>query len=388
MTQESLSIKNFGPIQEVKLQDIKPFTVIIGSSGTGKSTIMKVLSLFRWLYKMEHVKAYLKLSGVKKLPSRLRFSTYIKEDGIDNYFKHNTEIVYKRGNIELRYADKRYKGCATAIGKEELHLEKVSFICDSRIFISNLISDRIIPKNYYLRDTLESFEDSMKTLESYTPSFFDNLNLSRIKDKNGKVSYRVKAGNGEQGGESTYDLDLKEVSSGTQSSLPMMAICRYYSYGFDLIKAFNDAIFRYVKDEDRLSDFKAVTNIGDINSRRVSIHIEEPELSLSPEKQRQMLDELVDLCFVNRPTKQEYDMGIMLTTHSPYIVNQLNLLIRRYETNSSETPKGLNYNDLEVYRLDGVGRLYSLKSLSGQFIDTMPLSDDINAIYDEYDRLG
>ena len=50
MKQESLVIRNFGPIADVELHDIKPLTIIIGPSGVGKSTILKVLSLFRWLY--------------------------------------------------------------------------------------------------------------------------------------------------------------------------------------------------------------------------------------------------------------------------------------------------------------------------------------------------
>ena len=48
---EYLLIENFGPIDEVILDDIRPLTVFIGESGSGKSTIMKVLSLFRWMYK-------------------------------------------------------------------------------------------------------------------------------------------------------------------------------------------------------------------------------------------------------------------------------------------------------------------------------------------------
>lgn len=372
---ESLDIANFGPIRKVHLRDIKALTVIIGSSGTGKSTIMKVLSLFRWLYKMEHVKAYLKLSGVKKLPFRLRFSSYIKESGLENYLRSDTEIIYERAGITLTYKNKKYTG-PRSIGKQELHLEKVCFVCDSRIVIPELASESARVRGYYLRDTFDAFELAMEKLGSYSPSFFEGLSLSRLKGKSGRISYRLRSAD--------YELDLREVSSGTQSSLPMMAIVSYYSQEFDPVKAFNEAIFRYLKDEDRLSDFRAVANVGDIKSKRVSIHIEEPELSLSPEKQRQMLNELIDLCFGKRETKEQYDMGIILTTHSPYIVNQLNLLIRMYDRRH----QGISYEDLEVYKLDERGRLYSLKAHNERIVDTMPLSDDINAIYEEYDRLG
>ena len=39
---ESLEIKDFGPIKHIHVEDIKPMTVLIGESGSGKSTIMKV----------------------------------------------------------------------------------------------------------------------------------------------------------------------------------------------------------------------------------------------------------------------------------------------------------------------------------------------------------
>lgn len=51
MKTESIYIRNFGPITEVELNDIHSLLVLIGSSGSGKSTVLKLLSIFRWLYK-------------------------------------------------------------------------------------------------------------------------------------------------------------------------------------------------------------------------------------------------------------------------------------------------------------------------------------------------
>ena len=42
---ESIIIKNFGPLKEVEIDDIKPLTVFIGKSAGGKSIIMKVIVL-------------------------------------------------------------------------------------------------------------------------------------------------------------------------------------------------------------------------------------------------------------------------------------------------------------------------------------------------------
>lgn len=62
--EESIIIRNFGPIKEVEIYNIRPLTVFIGESGSGKSTIMKVIVLFRWIYKMVNIRSYLKHANI------------------------------------------------------------------------------------------------------------------------------------------------------------------------------------------------------------------------------------------------------------------------------------------------------------------------------------
>ena len=62
---EYLKIVDFGPISEIELNNISPLTVFIGKSGSGKSTIMKVLSLFRWMYKRVNLRSFIKHSKIK-----------------------------------------------------------------------------------------------------------------------------------------------------------------------------------------------------------------------------------------------------------------------------------------------------------------------------------
>ena len=66
--QESIIICNFGPIKDVEIQNIRPFTVFIGESGSGKSTIMKLIVLFRWIYEMLNVRSYLKHANISQSP--------------------------------------------------------------------------------------------------------------------------------------------------------------------------------------------------------------------------------------------------------------------------------------------------------------------------------
>ena len=63
---EYLRIQNFGPIVDIELDDIAPLTILIGESGSGKSTVMKVLSMFRWIYKRIVLRSYVRQAKIKK----------------------------------------------------------------------------------------------------------------------------------------------------------------------------------------------------------------------------------------------------------------------------------------------------------------------------------
>ena len=56
---ESLKIKNFGPIKEANIE-IKPLMVFIGESGSGKSAILKLMSLLRWVHKQSRLATFFK----------------------------------------------------------------------------------------------------------------------------------------------------------------------------------------------------------------------------------------------------------------------------------------------------------------------------------------
>ena len=90
---ESIHIKNFGPLRDVKIDDIKPLTVLIGDSASGKSTLMKVVALMRYIYKMVNVRAYLKNAGISKSPFRLRFDSLL-HDGLRQMITPETELEY------------------------------------------------------------------------------------------------------------------------------------------------------------------------------------------------------------------------------------------------------------------------------------------------------
>jgi predicted ATPase len=377
--QESIIIKNFGPIKDIKINDIRPFTVFIGESGSGKSTIMKVLVLFRWLYKMVSIRSYLKHSNITESPFKFDFNSYLKNNGFekDTYLKKNAEIIYTKGSITIYYKNK----LATSpplVPENELSLDKICFISEKRNQIPDILSGKDIDINFFLSETLNDFRNSEEYIKELD---FNYLGVKYISEKTPSgIKYYIEGLN-----ENTpYKIKLENASSGMQTLTPLSVIIECFSKHYDLNNRFNKTILKYMSENDSLADFKPIKNIGSIKHRNVHIHIEEPELSLYPESQRSLINFIVNRCFIEN--HKDYKMTVMLATHSPYIINHLNLLIIANEKDKLVEGAKLDYGNVAVYQVVD-GKILDLKILNEKLINTNPLSETINDIYDEYNQL-
>lgn len=372
---EYLFIEHFGPIDEVELDNIRPLTVFIGESGSGKSTIMKVLSLFRWMYKRVNLRSYLKHAGIKKTGLKFKIKSLLKVSGILEYLKKDSVIVYRRGNYEIKMQNGSVN-IRFSISPEDLCLDKVCFISDKRSMIPDFLGNRMERKiaNFYLQDTMDNFLLACEEIKSLSLDYLD-INFKVEKPKNAPVRYRIQGTNDED-----FSIDMKNASSGMQTVTPLSMIVEYFATCFDAESSMKSSLFSFMNDTDNLKNFSTAQNVGDIKRRNVHIFIEEPELSLYPESQTSLMDFLISRCF---HTKKDYDMTLMLATHSPYIVNYLNLLIKRHDKGEDTTYK-IPYEDINAYEIIG-GTARSLR-MTGEhrIIDASSLSDTISSIYSEY----
>ncbi len=379
-----MEIRNFGPIKHISIDEIKPLTVLIGESGSGKSTIMKVLALTRWIYKMMAIRSYLRYSGVKKTPFRFRIDSLMKTIGLDSYLDAESIVVYKNGDTTITVENKALKGTSIYIPAEQLSLEKIAFIADNRNLVADILENKVsAKKQYYLNETYEDYVKATESIRNFAIDYL-GVKLEVRKTQQGSRHRIVSTDTG-----NAFDIKLSEASSGTKNILPLDLIVEYYSREFDIIGSMNQAIFSYVTKADALKDFKAIENIGELNYKRVHLFIEEPELSLFPDSQLRLVDFIIDRTVLNSP--KDYEMSLMVATHSPYIINYLNVLLSRNDEEAKCAGRtSIPAGKLDVFRIyEGESQSLMVRTSSGKTrVDTSDLSEAMETIANEYTDLN
>lgn len=366
---ESLYIKNFGPINEINLEKIYPVMVLMGESGSGKSTILKILVLFRWIYKKLCMRSYLKSSGIDKSQFTFNFKTYIRNNGWENYIAKNTIVKYKRDSVEISYANGRLN-VGTEIPADEISFDKMSFICDKRNLIPELLSKNIKERsaNFFLNETYTDFLEASRVLETLDIPYF-GIDFTKKKTSNGSQFFVEK--NDE---ESNYSINFEDASSGMQNTIPIELIIDYYVNHYNLVESFNQSLLASVIEYGTVTNFKPIQDINSINRKNIFFHIEEPELSLYPDTQTKLMRRMLTTLFSQ---KREVDFYAMIATHSPYIVNYLNLAIKS---------NIIEYENLGAYLIHD-GGIESLMHSKEKVVDATILSNAISDIYEEYNRI-
>lgn len=379
---ESIIIQNVGPLKDVEIDNIRPLTVLIGESGSGKSTMMKIIVLMRYIYKMLNIRWYLKNSGVSKSPFKLKIKSLISDDltlylngNKEAYIRYSVTINNNEYVVEYKDGDLNTKG-ASDIPNEDLYFMKESWISESRSIIPMWKAKSAINKKaelgFYFHETLSDFEKATEAVRDLSLDFI-GMNL-HVEGQDGKRKYYLVPQDGEY-----EQIELKFASSGMQTVTPLATLLHYFAQEYSFKEAGKRSILEYLYEQDRLSSYRPEMEIMDLH-KQVHVHVEEPELSLYPDAQCELLEAIVEEVFVKKAADRE--MGIMIATHSPYIVNHLNLLMRR-NGKAAEELVSLDADNVEVYEiLDG--SVVPLKTLEERpIIDTRVLSDPIARTYNE-----
>lgn len=380
---ESIRIHKFGPIRDAEIEDVKKFNFIVGTSGSGKSTVMKLLSLFRWLFKMLNIRAYLQQSGISRSPFRFNIKRCLQDDGIFDYLKKDTEITYINGDLKLEIKGENATFSNPGkIDANELCLEKVVYITEKRNMIADLLASEMKEKDapFYVNQLFEEFKKAaavQKTLQ---------LSAVNVRMFAKKINTREQWFIGdydETQNKSQFSIHLEDASSGIQSLAPLNMLIEYYANNFNLVESLNRAVLKYLADMDNFTSFKPSMDIGGIKHKRIDVHIEEPEMCLYPDNQLHLLNYMVKEFYDNN---NNCDMSLFVTTHSPYLLNQLNLLFKAYDLGVKIEGAKLNYEDTNVFVIEG-GVLRDIKVSNAHLVNPEYLSAPLDTIYDKYEML-
>ena len=375
-------------MKEVEIDDIKPLTVFIGKSAGGKSIIMKVIVLMRYIYKMVNIRSYLKNAKITRSPFKLRFNSLL-HDGLKGMITAQTEIYYTveiNGNkYTLKYTNRGLQSDIN-IPDKDLIFFKEAYVSGMRslipIWASKAVSVKGENLGFFFHETFNDFKDATDVIKE---QMLENLNLKMKVRKSGN---RPKLFTIESLQNDAVPIELRYASSGIQTSAPLVAIVHYFAQEFSFKDAFQRSVLNYLYKQDLLTKFTPGINRNKLG-KYVHIHIEEVELSLAPEDQRAFMSNLVEEVF--HKNKKDRKLGLMVSTHSPYIVNHLNVLLRAgYFEKARENYPFLEKDDIAVYRVNE-GKIISLMATdndTGEYvINALDMSDTMERIFEEYESM-
>ena len=331
-----LHLENIGPITIVDI-DLKRYNIFIGPQSSGKSTIAKMISFCTWIEK----RALTTLSE-DVFSNGQEFIEHVEEyHKMHDYFSKNSVLEYNSQNIDILYRDSKLN--IKILDKTSYKRKKILYIPSDRNLVAMPRLDRFVfETNTNLRSFSYDWLDAREFYDKAHRLSIFNLNMEYYFDKDAKkVSQdRIIHINGK-----TYDIALYDASSGLQSITPLMLSLNYYSKQY-----FTD--YKKTTSYVRVQEFKQLENkINSLDQEGVltailgpnniassitrqylydnltipsssDFIIEEPEQNLFPSTQAQLVSYLLNTC-----NEQNREHSFTLTTHSPYILTQLNILL-------------------------------------------------------------
>ena len=380
---EYITIKEFGPLKNIENIEIKQFTVLIGESASGKSTLMKIVAMMRYLYKMANIRSYLKHSKIAKSPFRMRLSSMMERQEMGKMFTKNSILIYRMvmdADVSYEVRIENGKLFVPSIAKEHLLFSKASFISENRNVIPTWTQKAWKNKGatlgFYFHETNEDFGCASEGEKELMMDFV-GMKMIITHPKGKPTRYQIVPTDGHH-----TPIELTEASSGIQTSAPLALIVDYFAKDFSFKDAFNRSVMSYLYEMENLSKFKAVSEPTSL-PKIVDVHIEEPELSLFPDAQCKLIEKIF---YTALHAKNDRTLNMMMATHSPYILNYLNIVLNQ----TDEQRARLNYNNTAVYRIyEGEIQDLLMQDEQGHWIvDTYDLSEMMNTIYNEFVNLG
>lgn len=331
----TIQIKNLGPIKDTGLINLTDVLLVIGRQSSGKSTFMKVLCFCRWIEKKIMTSFD---NTIQAYTHNKRFTRELKQfHRIDEmYFKEDTEIIYDGDmvTISLTGVDQNAKINRKLEAWEDRYNSKLSYIPAERNLVSAVqnINDTYKAKE---RDSIFNFiQEWYEAKDTYGSD--NKLNLSLTDDfkyYSDKGLDYVVLPNGKP-------ITSFYASSGVQSIMPIDVMTDYIMGVVGKVVKFSmsDLMNRLMESLDTDVRNEIVHGAHEVTEEELApirekmkyqsaqLFIEEPEQNLYPDAQRKLVQNIIrHLKAVNSVGKHR--SMVVLTTHSPYVLSILNVLI-------------------------------------------------------------
>lgn len=339
-------VRNFGPIEQAEVE-LKRVNIIIGPQSAGKSCLLKVACYCTWVEKRIQI-----AQSADSQKDSSRFCTLLEQfHRLKGYMRGDSYIGYESDCMAFSYAqatgtfDFRWKDA-----RWEYLRPRVSYIPAER----NMVA--AIPNWFEVKlpdDNIRSFLQDWDAARKSFPKV-EVLNLG--------VSYRYDTSNGADKVvvDGAAELDFSNTSSGLQAVIPILVHLSHLtciecgqSSPASVQKLDEDRLFLGKIPEDFDGDRRSRVAENFTQPQRCEIFLEEPELSLFPPTQVQLVDWLLE-----HVAKEENSLSV--ATHSPYI---LTAFLEREEV------------DVALFTVDREGGQGAIVKTAGR--------EDIQAIYDD-----
>ncbi|MCR5569510.1 MAG: ATP-binding protein [Paludibacteraceae bacterium] len=392
-----LRIQNFGAIGdgfELNNGYIKfnQNTLLCGTQGTGKSTVAKLYSTFVWLEKAL-LRGDFKVKDLER--GKIFVNKYLKFQNIDSYVKVDSYLHYKGECYDFKFENEKL--CAFEHSVSEYVRPQISYIAAERNLLSLLGKDakqsKILPPSllFMLGDYIDACENLKGDVE---------LPVNNVKFKFDRLNKISKIFS------DSFNIKVSEASSGLQSSIPLFVTLRYLydkiingiyeeKKSQDEIEKNEKRIKEVLEDNTLTAETRTmlIKMLSNNTSKRLVSIVEEPEQNLFPDSQEKLVYELLHLSGLG-------NNQLVMTSHSPYIINYLTLAIKakqvydvlKNEKNKQKlsaivpTQSMIDGNSLTIYELTLDGKIKLLEPYNNMPSDENMLNsilEDTNRRYSE-----
>lgn len=400
----TIQIKSIGPIVDTGIIELKTVNLFIGKQSTGKSTLLKICSHCRYVEKLLSVGK--RKSGKNSLYLYTHYYRFVQD--LIKFYRF--DIKFFSGNSEIIYVGDFYKIEFKGNHKSNAKIEpiknaipynvRLSFIPSERNLISAIkgIESWYRPKDF---DMLFNF---IFEWDEVRESYSQDNPLPLVVTPNMEFFYDKSKGEQIKLTNRQKEFSPFYASSGVQSALPLEVMVNALTTAIgtkaNMSKSDLMNIFSSLLDDD--SDINKVITESKISKNLLTYQgaiffIEEIEQNLFPESQANLLRHVVaEIKMANAKYSGNHSM-VSMTTHSPYILSALNVLMaasEAYEINPNATTKIvpekfiLPKDSISAYYLTEEGNAINIIDTEIYMVSGMNLDSVSQSVEDNLDKLN